>query len=235
MGGFRDGGWQFLTFGRWNSHFLIHTWTFLAIISIASQLFLCLFWISLWLGIGVYTTLASKNLCKIAQASKNSDSNAQYYLSDLLTHSWFHSMLFALPSYQFPYTVMNRCLYLSGVHLQQGHTTIWTCRCCGVWVMFYVFSSAACIIKSTSDMSWCGLLLMKINNGLIVFRTIHGNRHSSFFSSKMLVCTIEKLQNLDTKFKTCILNPCLILNLTTSPMCNHSSLMFYHYCSLLMS
>jgi hypothetical protein len=47
--------------------------------------------------------------------------------------------------------------------------------------MFYVFSSAACIIKSMSDMSWCGLLLMKFNNGLIVFRTIHGNRHSSFF------------------------------------------------------
>ena len=28
-----------------------------------------------------------KNLCKIAQASKNSDSNAQHFLSDLLTHS----------------------------------------------------------------------------------------------------------------------------------------------------
>jgi hypothetical protein len=54
-----------------------------------------------------------KNLCKIAQASKNSDSNAQHFLSDLLTQLWFHSMLFALPGYQFPYTVMNRCLYLS--------------------------------------------------------------------------------------------------------------------------
>jgi hypothetical protein len=53
-----------------------------------------------------------KNLCKVAQASKNSDSNAQHFLSDLLTHSWFHSMLFALPGYQFPYAVMNRCLYL---------------------------------------------------------------------------------------------------------------------------
>jgi hypothetical protein len=53
-----------------------------------------------------------KNLCKIAQASKNSDSNAQHFLSDLLTHSWFHSMLFALPSYQFSYIVMSRCLYL---------------------------------------------------------------------------------------------------------------------------
>ena len=55
-----------------------------------------------------------KKLCKIAQASKNSDSNAQHFLSDLLTHSWFHSMLFALPSYQFPYIAMNRCLYLRG-------------------------------------------------------------------------------------------------------------------------
>jgi hypothetical protein len=46
-----------------------------------------------------------KILCKIAQESKNSDSNAQHFLSDLLTHSRFHSMLFALPGYQFPYTV----------------------------------------------------------------------------------------------------------------------------------
>ena len=53
-----------------------------------------------------------KNLCKIAQASKNSESNAQHFLSDLLTHSRFHSMLFALPGYQLPYIVMNRCLYL---------------------------------------------------------------------------------------------------------------------------
>jgi hypothetical protein len=49
-----------------------------------------------------------KNLCKIAQASKNSYSNAQHFLSDLLTHSWFHSVLFALPGYQFP-----RCFHLT--------------------------------------------------------------------------------------------------------------------------
>jgi hypothetical protein len=91
---------------------LIHTWTFLAIIFVASQLFLCLFWISLWLGIGVYKHPCFKILCKIAQASKNSNSNAQHLLWDLLTHSWFHSMLFALPSYQFPYIIMNRCFYL---------------------------------------------------------------------------------------------------------------------------
>ena len=105
---------------RWNSPFLIHTSTFLAIISVASQLLLCLFWISLWLGIGVYCTLASKNLCKIAQASKISDSNAQHFLSDLLTHSWFHSMLCALPGYQFPYTVMNRCFYLIALDCPRG-------------------------------------------------------------------------------------------------------------------
>jgi hypothetical protein len=64
-----------------------------------------------------------KNLCKIAQAFKNSDSNAQHFLSDLLTHSWFHSMLFALPSYQFPYTVMNRCFYLIYHEQEFAHST----------------------------------------------------------------------------------------------------------------
>ena len=96
----------------WNSQFSIHTWTFLAIIYVASQLFLCLFWISLWLKNRCLQHPCFKNLCKIAQASKNSNSNAQHFLSDLLTHSWFLSMLFALPTYQFPYIVMNRCLYL---------------------------------------------------------------------------------------------------------------------------
>jgi len=53
-----------------------------------------------------------KNLCKIAQASKKLDSNTQHFLSDLLTHIHdVHSVLFALPGYQFPYTVMNRCFY----------------------------------------------------------------------------------------------------------------------------
>jgi hypothetical protein len=54
-----------------------------------------------------------KKMCKIAQASKKSDSNAQHFISDLLTRSWFHSMFFALLGYQFPYIVMNRCLYLT--------------------------------------------------------------------------------------------------------------------------
>ena len=72
----------------------------------------CLFWISLWFKNRCPQHSWFKNLCKIARTSKNSDSNAQQVLSDLLTHSWFLSMLFALPTYQFPYIVMNRCLYL---------------------------------------------------------------------------------------------------------------------------
>jgi hypothetical protein len=63
MGGFSEGGWQSKNLGgvtRWNSQFLIHTPTFLAILFVASQLLLCLFGTSMWLGIGVYNTLASK-------------------------------------------------------------------------------------------------------------------------------------------------------------------------------
>jgi hypothetical protein len=63
-----------------------------------------------------------KTLCRIDEASKNSDSNAQHFLSDLLTHSWFHSMLFALPRYQFPSNVMNRCLYLTVLGLSSFST-----------------------------------------------------------------------------------------------------------------
>jgi hypothetical protein len=43
---------------------------FLAINFVASQLFLCLFWISLWLGIGVYNTLASKICVKLHKPPK---------------------------------------------------------------------------------------------------------------------------------------------------------------------
>ena len=83
-------------------------------------MFLYLFWISLCLKNRCLQHPWFQNLCKIAQASKISASNAQHFLSDLLTHSWFHSMLFALPGYQFPYTVTNRCLYLrSAVKLGQ--------------------------------------------------------------------------------------------------------------------
>ena len=64
---------------RWNSHFSIHTWTFLAIISVAPQLFLCLFWVSLWLKNRYLQHPCFKNLCKIAQAPKNSDSSAQHF------------------------------------------------------------------------------------------------------------------------------------------------------------
>jgi hypothetical protein len=108
-----DNFWHLGGVTRWNTQFLIHEWTFLAIISVASKFFLCLFWISLWLKNRCLQHHCFKNLCIIAQASKNSDSNIQHFLSDLRTHLWFHSMLFALPGYQFPYTVMNRCLYLN--------------------------------------------------------------------------------------------------------------------------
>jgi hypothetical protein len=64
----------------------------------------------------------------MAQASKNSDSNAQHFLSDLRTHSWFHSMLFTLLGHQFPYTVMNRCFYLSGAEPSQGWGIMWLIR-----------------------------------------------------------------------------------------------------------
>ena len=105
---------------RWNSQFSIHSWTFLAIIFVASQLFLCLFWISLLLWIRCLqhpcSSLVNNNLYKFTQASKNSNSNAQlHFFSNLLTHSWFYSMLFALLRYQVPYIVMNRCLYLNRV------------------------------------------------------------------------------------------------------------------------
>ena len=71
-----------------------------------------------------------RNLCKITQASKNSSSNVHHFLSDLLTHSRFHSMLFTLPCYQFPYTVMNRCFYLRQDN-RQTHQTIKLLVGCG--------------------------------------------------------------------------------------------------------
>ena len=83
---------------RWNPQFSINTWTFLAIIFVVSQLFLCLFWISLWLRIGVYNTLASKICVKLLKPPKIQIPTPNTSLSDLLTHSWFHSMLFAVRS-----------------------------------------------------------------------------------------------------------------------------------------
>jgi hypothetical protein len=55
---------------RWNSQFFINTLIFLAIIYITSQLFLCLFWISLWLRKGVYNTLALKFCVKLLKPPK---------------------------------------------------------------------------------------------------------------------------------------------------------------------
>jgi hypothetical protein len=97
-----------------------------------------------------------KNLCKIAQASKNSDSNAQRFLLNLLTHSWFHSMLFALSGYQFPYIVMNRCLYLIYILSSFAKTLpapflslwchVWLCRTNWLYIRSSVcFSEPVCI------------------------------------------------------------------------------------------
>jgi hypothetical protein len=133
MDGFSDGGWQFWDSGGvtrmelpvFNTFINFSPPSFL----VASQLFLCLFWISLRLGIGVSNTLAFQNLCKIARASNTSDSNAQHFLSDSLTQSWFHSMLFALPGYQFPYTVTNRCFYL----IHDCRSSIWQWPDCALY------------------------------------------------------------------------------------------------------
>jgi hypothetical protein len=67
MGGFSDGGWQFRNLGgvtRWNSQFLIHTSTFIAIICVSLELLLCLFWIKSTAWNRCYNTLASK-ICVI--------------------------------------------------------------------------------------------------------------------------------------------------------------------------
>jgi hypothetical protein len=90
MGGFSDGGWQFKILGgvtRWNSQNFKHTSTFLAIILVASQLLLPLFWISLRLGIGVYNTLASKICVKLLKPPKILIPTPNTSFSDLLTQS----------------------------------------------------------------------------------------------------------------------------------------------------
>jgi hypothetical protein len=72
---------------RWNSQFLKYTRTFLAIISVASQLLLCFFWNSLWLRAGVYNTLASKICVKSLKPPKIQIPTPNTSLSDLPTHS----------------------------------------------------------------------------------------------------------------------------------------------------
>jgi hypothetical protein len=99
--------WHLGSVTRWNYQFLIHTWTFLAIIFVASQLFLCFFSISLWLRIGVYNIHASKNCVKLLKPPKIQIPTANTSLLDLLPHSWFHSMLFALPRYPSPYCILS--------------------------------------------------------------------------------------------------------------------------------
>jgi hypothetical protein len=79
--GMEDGNfWHLGGVTTWNSQFLKYTWTFLAIICVASQLFLYFFWISLWVkNRCLQHPCFKKKLCKIAQASKNSNSNAQHF------------------------------------------------------------------------------------------------------------------------------------------------------------
>jgi hypothetical protein len=96
---------------RWNSQFLIHTWTFLAIM-------FCYFTIvplfdldKSTAQIGVYNnTLASKICVKLLKPPNIQIPTPNTCLSDLLTHHDFtpcslHSHI----GYQFPYTVTNRC------------------------------------------------------------------------------------------------------------------------------
>jgi hypothetical protein len=55
-----------------------------------------------------------KNLCpKIAQASKNSDSNAQHFPFGFANTFMISLHALCTPGYQFPYAVMNRCFYLT--------------------------------------------------------------------------------------------------------------------------
>ena len=116
---------------------------FLTIIFVASQLFLCLFWISLMAWNRCLQHPCFENLCKIAQASKNSDSNAQHFLWDLLTHSWFHSMLCALPGYQFPYIVMNRCLYLM-MSQPMGHSDVYCLTLLNKGLLYWMWIFGVC-------------------------------------------------------------------------------------------
>jgi hypothetical protein len=86
----------------------------LATICVASQLFLCLFWISLWVKNRCLQHPCFKNLCKIALESPQKFRFQRPTLPfGICEHIHdVHSMLFALPGYQFPYTVVNGCLYL---------------------------------------------------------------------------------------------------------------------------
>jgi hypothetical protein len=103
---------------RWNSQFFYTYMNFSRHHLCWFTIDLLLFWISLCLRIGVYNTLASKICVKLLKPPKNQIPTPNHFLSDLLTHSWFHSMLFALPGYQFYNIVMNRCLYLRKTYLQ---------------------------------------------------------------------------------------------------------------------
>ena len=66
-------------------------------------------------------TLASKFCVKLLKPPKIQIPTPNTSFSDSLTHPWFfHSMLLALPGYQFPYTAMNRCFYLRARNKKPG-------------------------------------------------------------------------------------------------------------------
>jgi hypothetical protein len=108
-------------------------------------------------GIGAYNTLASKICVKLFKLPNILIPNTQHFLSDLLTHSKFHSMLFSLPGYQFPYIVMNRCLYLS-IFLLAGPTL-------GVWDPVWTtvnFREGGCELIISGKLRWTTLRSSKV-------------------------------------------------------------------------
>ena len=150
MDGFSDGGWQFLTFGVCHEMELPIFNTYM--MNFSHHHFCCFTIVPLfvWNKSTAWNRCLQhpcfKNLCKIAQASKNSDSNARHFLSDLLTHSWFHSMLFTLPGFQFPYIVMNRCLYISLVtegerYCRLGFRKLWDLELQMISIKIFIINS----------------------------------------------------------------------------------------------
>jgi hypothetical protein len=183
--------WHLEDVARWNSQLLIHTWTFLATISVASQLFLCLFWTNPWLRRSVYNnTLASKTCVKLLKPPKIQIPASNTSFSDLLTHSWFHSMPFALPSYQFPDIVMNRCLCLKQVSL---YSTTNTAQDKYIWLAGRLLRTTQ---KCTCDIESLPLALA-LPPSLAAQETQHGNGRQG--------TAVSAVTNPCESLRTCIL------------------------------
>jgi hypothetical protein len=119
------------------------------------------------LRIGVYNTLASKICVKLLKPPEIQIPTPNTSFSDLLTHSRFHSMLFALPGYQFLYIVMNRCLYLT------------YCDLSGFLYEFEVYSidSSKTMGKSPGVLSFIRIYEVLNSTG----SSVTGGRFSRFF------------------------------------------------------